>query len=450
MIVFTVWMFLGLAVYAQKYTVESYIDEFKYIAIEEMEKTGIPASITLAQGILESRYGNSELSVASNNHFGIKCHTGWTGKKHYYDDDRRGECFRVYKDPEQSYRDHSDFLMTRSRYAFLFEYPSTDYKSWAKGLKQAGYATNPKYAHLLIDLIERHQLYLYDRPNRDVIARNRHDDRNANNKVEGSRDYQVDDHKVNTSPVRPAVPEQLVSYNQIRAVVVGKYDNLPSLAKQHYLAESRLRKYNDLDPADKVFEGQVIYLQPKRSRAEHRTHVVREGETLWSISQENGVKLSKLYKRNFLEAGEEPAAGQVVFLNSKAPSKPQVRPYGPSGPVPPAQVAKASMDAGDQELVIGKAERVTAKKETAVVQPDMPEPAPVAETGKQEEPPAVQQVIPQERPAATPARKVHTVKKGDTLYSISKQYAVSLEDLKKWNSLASNLISIDQQLIVSE
>ena len=136
---------------------EIYIDQFASLAVEEMYRTGVPASITLAQGLLESRYGLSELAVKGNNHFGIKCHNNWKGKKMYYDDDRRGECFRKYPSPEQSYRDHSDFLRYRDRYKFLFDYKITDYKAWARGLKKAGYATDPAYPSKLINLIEEYK-----------------------------------------------------------------------------------------------------------------------------------------------------------------------------------------------------------------------------------------------------------------------------------------------------
>ena len=158
-------LFIGMSAYAQhnqKSPQEIYIEQFATLAVEEMYRSGVPASITLAQGLLESRYGLSELAVKGNNHFGIKCHNNWNGKKIYYDDDAKGECFRKYPSPEQSYRDHSDFLRYRDRYKFLFDYNTTDYKSWANGLKKAGYATDPSYASKLIRIIEDYRLYEYD------------------------------------------------------------------------------------------------------------------------------------------------------------------------------------------------------------------------------------------------------------------------------------------------
>jgi len=147
----------------QKDKTKDYINKFKQIAIKEMNRTGIPASITLAQGILESGWGKSRLATLGNNHFGIKCHKGWKGGTMKHDDDAKDECFRTYKNAEESYKDHSEFLTGRGRYAFLFDFAKEDYKNWAKGLKKAGYATNPKYADLLIAKIEQYNLNIYDK-----------------------------------------------------------------------------------------------------------------------------------------------------------------------------------------------------------------------------------------------------------------------------------------------
>ena len=145
------------------YTTLTYIEKFKGVAIEEMNTYGIPASITLAQGISELGSGNSSLAKYANNHFGIKCTSDWKGKAYYKDDDERNDCFRVYKDARESYKDHSEFLK-RKRYSFLFELDKNDYKNWALGLKTAGYATNPKYPDMLIGIIEKYKLYQYDQP----------------------------------------------------------------------------------------------------------------------------------------------------------------------------------------------------------------------------------------------------------------------------------------------
>ena len=167
---FFLFLFFSLLGFSQSKT-ESYISKYSSVAVVEMNKYSIPASITLAQGILESGNGESRLAVDGKNHFGIKCHSNWNGKTIIVDDDEKGECFRKYSNVAESYRDHSLFLSERGRYSFLFAYKKSDYKKWAKGLKKAGYATNPKYASLLIDLIEKYQLYNYDKidqPNQKI------------------------------------------------------------------------------------------------------------------------------------------------------------------------------------------------------------------------------------------------------------------------------------------
>ena len=456
--------FLGMALQssAQKYTVEGYIDQFKYIAIEEMDESGIPASITLAQGILESRYGNSELTVASNNHFGIKCHDGWTGKRYYHDDDRKHECFRVYKDPAQSFRDHTDFLTTRSRYDFLFDYSSTDYKKWAHGLRQAGYATNPKYGSLLVDLIERHQLYLYDRPSRGAVANNAHRGRNNHQEVSTNSDYHMHDNTVHMhNSVDAGGQEAIFSYNRIRAVVAGKYDDIRLIADRHRIQAKRLMKYNDMAPGTGIVEGQLIYLQPKRGKTESRLHIVRADQDLWEISQRHGVKLYKLRQRNLLADHEEPVAGETIYLNRKADKKPAVRKFIPIQKQSNDEVIfeTADLDEGVVEVIDHQKEREVVK---VVVDQEINDEAPATQIQQDEEEAKIivkedltenedakieQLAKPEIR---TSTQKFHTVKKGDTLYSVSKLYTVSIEDIKSWNKLPSNIISIDQQLIVGK
>ena len=352
-------------VQAGELTVDEYIEMYKDIAIEEMETTGIPASITLAQGILESRYGNSELSRASNNHFGIKCHTGWTGKRYYHDDDRKNECFRVYRDPHQSYRDHSEFLMTRSRYAFLFDYPSTDYENWAHGLKKAGYATNPKYGHLLIDLIERHELYKYDNPNYRQLALEENRRKNRAEAVDGHSEYKPSGGKVyTTTPEMPDVSARdEFSYNRIRTVMVKLGDSPVAIAQRHAVSLSRLMKYNDLEPGQVLIEGSFIYLQPKRRKARQRIHVAQSGETMWSISQLHGVRLSSLLMRNKMDRNDIPAPGAEVYLNTKSPNRPQLQLSTPQPPAKPAPLPKQKEEAKKEEVKpVVKEEKIIVKE----------------------------------------------------------------------------------------
>jgi len=447
-------LILVTMVFAQKdLTVEQYIDRYKEISIREMEKSGIPASITLAQGILESRYGNSTLSLASNNHFGIKCHKGWSGKTYYHDDDKKNECFRVYKNPEQSFKDHTEFLQTRSRYEFLFDYDSAEYKKWAHGLKKAGYATNPKYGNILVDLIERHELFIYDRPGRNAVALRPHEDRNKQDKVETNDDFKMTESKV-TVPAEAIETGSIsgeIAYNRIRAVVVSKYDNLFTIADRHGVSAIRIEKYNDLMPRQQLEEGMLLYLQPKRGRStRQRTHVIQRDESMWDISQLYGVKLDKLIQRNLLDEGEEPITGSVLSLNAKAKNKPTVRIDVPQE----EETVPIEMVKTKQEVIVIEKPSTPEVKETTQelminpVEEDVIEESAEEKVVIQEQPKVVVQES-KPRQGEPGWRKIHEVKKGETLYSISKLHKIEVAELKKWNNLRDNLISIGQPLIVS-
>jgi len=269
---------------------EEYIKKYKQVAIREMKLHGVPASITLAQGILESGSGNSYLATKANNHFGIKCHQDWDGKRVYKDDDKKNECFRAYRDPDESFRDHSLFLKNRSRYAFLFEESPTDYKAWAKGLKKAGYATNKKYPELLIDLIERYKLHQYD--------------------LEG---YNAKPHG---EEKEIAVSLINVSTNNVDYVEVGEGESLESISAKTQVRVKKLLKYNDLEWDAVIKKGDRIYTQPKRRKAarEFQYHKVEAGETMHSISQKFGVRLERLYDMNSMRVGEQPKVGITLYL----------------------------------------------------------------------------------------------------------------------------------------
>lgn len=262
---------------------QQYIDQYKGVAIEEMQKYGIPASITLAQGLLESGAGRSELSVKGNNHFGIKCH-GWQGRTVYHDDDLRGECFRAYDNPRQSYEDHSLFLAKRDRYRRLFLLPITDYKGWAHGLKACGYATNPRYAQSLIDIIEGYELYQYDNVSTGRVSAS---SAISQQKVSAPTDVSV--HVVRR-------------YNNNLYVYARRGDTFASLAKETGVSAKHLAEANERDVSETLREGDVIYLREKAKRADKkfkgRPHVVRAGESLYMISQIYGVKLKSLVKMN--------------------------------------------------------------------------------------------------------------------------------------------------------
>ncbi len=311
----------------QKTVREEYILIYKDMAISEMKRTGVPASITLAQGILESDGGNSKLAKEANNHFGIKCHADWTGQKIYHDDDHKGECFRVYDSPEESFRDHSDFLAQRERYAFLFQLEPTDYKGWSKGLKTAGYATARNYDNLLIKIIESHQLYLYDQgvtPGKILATykdsepqKQKTSDQGNKSKAQQKMNYPgatvVDLHSLKGGQI-----------NRIDYVVAQTGDTWQSLTKKHNKMPWELYRYNDIsrEMSAEIITGQVIYLQPKRRKAdrEFRFHTVSEGESMWSISQKYGIRLKRLYKMNRMAPDIEPEVGQSIFLRKKKPA----------------------------------------------------------------------------------------------------------------------------------
>jgi len=277
---------------------QEYIEKYKDDAIKEMHHSGVPASITLAQGILESGDGNSPLALYANNHFGIKCHTSWNGETFIMDDDEKNECFRKYNTAYESFKDHSEFLTSRSRYASLFELKITDYEGWAKGLKSAGYATNPKYADLLIQLIEKHELYRYDNYAK-VPSKN------------------IEKNKT-TSQLASSHNQRIVKlHNRIKYTVVNKGDDVKSIAQDFNMNVWQILKYNDLNKLDKLNEGDVVYLQPKRNKAVEEVHTVKSGETMRSISQYYGVKLNKLYKKNRMSLGSQPQVGQKLSLKNK-------------------------------------------------------------------------------------------------------------------------------------
>ena len=254
--------------FGQEISRKEYIEKYSSLAVKQMHQYKIPASITLAQGILESNNGNSRLALKANNHFGIKCH-GWEGKKIFADDDKKNECFRNYKNVLESFVDHSLFLNKYSRYEFLFDYKITDYKSWAKGLKKAGYATNNKYTELLIKIIEENKLYQFDSKKIDK------------NFIFGKRNIYLHPNKI----------KYVVSQNQ---------ETYETIAKSLNIKLKQILKYNDDSNLSVLNVGTKVFIQPKRNRSKQKIHVVNKGEDLRTISQTYGVKIKSLKKRNEL------------------------------------------------------------------------------------------------------------------------------------------------------
>ena len=261
--------------WSQRY--QDYFNTYKDIAIEQMLQYKIPASITLAQGVLESGAGKSELALKANNHFGIKCN-GWTGRKSYHDDDERNECFRAYNTVYESYRDHSVFLTTSQRYRQLFQLKITDYKGWAKGLKACGYATNPVYANKLIEIIELYQLYRYDT----------------------SQGYD----KFQQQQIEHGDLRHVYAFNSNYYVLARRGDTFRSLAQEVEISYRKLARYNERDKNDALEEGEIVWLKKKARKApkdyKGRLHQVRAGESMYTIAQKYGIRLKYLYKMNGL------------------------------------------------------------------------------------------------------------------------------------------------------
>ena len=277
-----------------------------------MNRTGVPASVTLAQGILESGSGTSQLSMKANNHFGIKCHSDWTGARTYMDDDAKHECFRSYNNPAESFRDHSDFLRKNQRYASLFSLKVTDYKGWANGLKKAGYATSPTYATRLIEIIENYDLAKYDSGNVVAVAVV---EPAENTVVSGGN--KTPERYFSSAGFELSMAEYTVGSNNNTQYVILKYaTDIKTLGDKLGMAPWQLPKYNDLPKDAKIVAGDVIYLKPKRSKAEKRysVHEVAQGETMRDISQKYAVKIKSLYKINGWENGVEPVVGSKVKL----------------------------------------------------------------------------------------------------------------------------------------
>jgi len=297
--VLTAFLMVSLVCSAQSKwtpTYQQYIDQYKDCAIEQMLKWKIPASITLAQGLLESGAGRSELARKGNNHFGIKCHD-WTGAMVYHDDDSRNECFRAYNSAFESYEDHSKFLAKRGRYSSLFNLKTTDYKGWAYGLKAAGYATDPKYPQRLIDIIQLYKLYEYDRARSYDKFMTKH-----------TKDVQV-----------AGQPLHLIKiYNKNYYIIGRRGDTFRTIGQEIGISYKKIAKYNERDKDSPIQEGEIIWLKKKQKKAakeyKGRKHYVRQGESMYSIAQKYGIRLKSLYKRNHLSPDYDLRIGDELKL----------------------------------------------------------------------------------------------------------------------------------------
>lgn len=309
-----------LSLHAQTISAEQYIDQYKDIAMLEMKRMGVPAAITLAQGILESESGNSDLVKKSNNHFGIKCKSNWTGEGVTHDDDSLGECFRKYANAEESFRDHSDFLKAGKHYSFLFDLDPSDYKGWANGLKKAGYATNPKYPVILINYIEKYNLQRFTIGGAEELT---------NTDTKKSKDNPpLSDHKNSVSiaalPVDRSTlgegelillgePDVVNSVNGSKCIKALKGTSLLAIATRYKISLQRLLDINELEDG-LLDEDQLVFLQKKSTKGNKEFVVVRKKETYYSIAQNNGIQLESLLEYNHLEEDTDVLSGTKVYL----------------------------------------------------------------------------------------------------------------------------------------
>ncbi len=298
------------AVFSQP-TRQAYINKYQLLAIEEMNRSGIPASITMAQACLESADGTSLLAEKSNNHFGIKCKSNWTGKKVYYDDDEKNECFRKYKSVEESFYDHTDFLMNNPRYSFLFQLAPTDYKNWAHGLKKAGYATANHYDKRLIEIIEEFKLY-------------RLDYKMAYSEISVFEQNKLGNSGVSNSlTFNPYQTHEVIQINGIDAVAAQSGDTYEIIAQEFGLKNWEIYKFNDQSQGYIPQANEVVYVKNKKHRAPRNqsTHIANQGDTMYFISQVYGIQLRPLLRRNDMKPGEQPVPGQIIQLRKKLKAK---------------------------------------------------------------------------------------------------------------------------------
>ena len=371
--------------------VRNYITTYKDIAMQEMQRTGVPAAITLAQGIHETGAGQSDLVRKSNNHFGIKCKSEWVGESVSHDDDARGECFRKYNDPLESYRDHSDFLKNRSHYAFLFKLDPTDYEAWSYGLKKAGYATNPKYPQILIKLIRDYGLQDYTlialeqkTSNSDVVLTS-----NPNN----IQNESSSDAKGINSPqlgIIPATnyPAGIFKINETKVIWITQGTSYLKVAEENNVSLAKLFEFNDMKGLDIALIDHLMFLQRKRKKGAAEFHIVGFGETLYNIAQKEGIRMESLLDYNFLKEGMQPKAGEKLYLQEEAPAMPKLANQSP--------VIIPSSQTSETKLIS------------------------------------------------------HTVQPKETMYAIAKKYNVSVEDVMRWNDMQTIHLKTGQQLRINK
>ena len=329
----------------QDAVVIEYINRYKDLAISEMQRTGIPASIKLAQGIHETSAGTSDLVKRSNNHFGLKCKAEWTGMTVKHTDDAPNECFRKYESPLDSYKDQSNYLKGTPRYSSLFDLDPTDYKAWALGLKKAGYATNPKYTQVLIKLIEDYDLQDYTmialgklKRGQETLAKN--EKNNAEKKIADEKPVVMppepevvvyakkESKKEAIVEKKPEYPDGEFKINETKVIYAKKGTSYLSIAEKYAVPLVRIFEFNDLKVQEVVDKDQLIYIMRKRKVGLNEQHVVKPGETLADIAQTEALRFESLLDYNFLQPKMQPAVGSVLYLRTKAPGMPALASTG--------------------------------------------------------------------------------------------------------------------------
>jgi LysM repeat protein len=404
------FLFLGLVSRGQdEAAIQNYVHTYGAVAIAEMQRTGVPASIKLAQGIHETLAGTSDLVIKSNNHFGIKCKDTWKGQSVFHDDDARGECFRKYHSAVDSYRDHSDFLKGSPRYASLFNLDPLNYSAWAYGLKKAGYATNPKYPQIIIKLIEDYHLQEYTlialgkRPAGEEIFAKNSDGNKEKEIIPAAVVEKTEEPKESfvSGPDAPVknrpYPDDEFTINETRVVYAQKGTSFLSIAQQYNVPLSRIFEFNDLSESEALGKDQLIYLQRKRKTGNNEFHLVKEGETLYDIAQEEAIRIESLLEYNQLQSRMQPAVGGQLYLRTKAPGRPLL----------------AEIDTRQDQAIFAKNQNTTRSAPS---------------------------------PTQTKEAIAYKVQPKETIYSISKKYNVKIDDLVHWNQLASYNLRPGQEL----
>lgn len=487
------------AAHAQKKdstAIVTYIRQYKDIAMQEMKRSGIPASITLAQGIHESSFGTSYLSKNTNNHFGIKCKENWTGKTFKYTDDAPNECFRVYDKVEDSYRDHSDFLRNRPYYTPLFKLDIYDYKAWSYGLKKSGYATNPKYAEILIKTIEDYQLYAFDKgvlpsylstDTASAVEGIEEDGYNVTDSIQiDVQKIEIPEKKTEVATPTPAAPTPLVTTNKVKktifkvndckAVKIYKGETLDLLSNVLNIDKADLLAFNDITDETQIKEGQTIFIQHKKKSSKEGTYKVKQEDNIWSISQKKGIRLASLLRINKLEPGEEPAPKEIISLKEKVREKPALREttepkkdvlatvkttentiVRARDTIYPAlqDTIKLSVDSN---TVLGWENDTKLKEKTdrssfpasdtsTKTIPPVKEAQPAQNTGTAETTtPTVYPKVIDYKSLPKSTTGTHTVIKGDTMYNVAKRYNISIPQIMEWNNLSDQSVKLGQVL----